>query len=266
MSAGTDATGDRRDLPGATGTAAPATDQAEGLAMEHVTAGYLANDVVLEDVTIRAKPGRVTAVLGPNGSGKSTALRVMYGFLAPRSGRVSLDGRDVTGLAVHERLAAGISFLPQGRSVFPQLTVEENLRLGAWRLRRHQAELRAAVDRMLERYPILARLRGREAGSLSGGQARLLEFGGTLILDPAVVLVDEPSVGLAPVLVDEVYQELARLKDERRTVLLVDQNVQAAVELADHVYTLAYGRNHMEGARDEFTGRLDELIKAWLRL
>jgi branched-chain amino acid transport system ATP-binding protein len=250
------------------GTAqAPGAPAATGaLRMEGVTAGYLRNDIVLEDVTIEARPGKVTAVLGPNGSGKSTSLRVMYGFLAPRSGRVTLGGRDVTGLAVEERLAAGISFLPQGRSVFPRLTVEENLRLGAWRLRRKPAWLRAAVDRMLERYPILAELRGREAGSLSGGQSRLLEFGRALILDPEVVLVDEPSVGLAPVLVDEVYQELARLKDENRTVLLVDQNVQAAVELADHVYTLAYGRNHMDGARDEFTEKLDDLIKTWLRL
>jgi branched-chain amino acid transport system ATP-binding protein len=246
------------------GTARAPTTTA--LRMDGITAGYLRHDVVLDDVSLEARPGKVTAVLGPNGSGKSTALRVLYGFLAPRSGRVTLDGRDVTGLAVEERLAAGVSFLPQGRSVFPRLTVEENLRLGAWRLRRRPAELRAAVDRMLERYPILAGLRGREAGSLSGGQARLLEFGRTLILDPAVVLVDEPSVGLAPVLVDQVYEELGRLKDERRTVLLVDQNVRAAVELADHVYTLAYGRNHMDGARDEFTDRLDELIKAWLRL
>ena len=123
---------------------APATT--DGLRMEGVTAGYLRNDVVLEDVTIQARPGKVTAVLGPNGSGKSTSLRVMYGFLAPRSGRVLLDGRDVTGLAVEERLGAGISFLPQGRSVFPRLTVEENLRLGAWRLRRHQAELRDLIE------------------------------------------------------------------------------------------------------------------------
>jgi branched-chain amino acid transport system ATP-binding protein len=257
MSAGT------ASAPGA-GTPAAAEDA--GLRMEGVTAGYLQHDVVLDDVTIEARSGKVTAVLGPNGSGKSTALRVLYGFLPPRVGRVTLDGRDVTGLAVDERLAAGIAFLPQGRSVFPRLTVEENLRLGAWRLRRRPAELRAAVDRMLERYPTLAKLHGREAGSLSGGQARLLEFGRTLILDPAMVLVDEPSVGLAPVLVDQVYQELARIKEERRTVLLVDQNVRSAVELADHVYTLAYGRNHLQGAKDEFTGRLDELIKAWLQL
>jgi branched-chain amino acid transport system ATP-binding protein len=260
------------DPAGTAGTAGIAKDgggasrTTPALRMDRVTAGYLRNDLVLEGVTIEAVPGKVTAVLGPNGSGKSTALRVLYGFLPPREGRVTLDGRDITALPVDERLAAGIAFLPQGRSVFPQLTVEENLRLGAWRLRRRPAELRDAVNAMLDRYPTLAGLRGRHAGTLSGGQARLLELGRTLILDPSVVLVDEPSVGLAPVLVDEVYDELARLKDEGRTILLVDQNVQAAVELADHVYTLAYGRNHLDGAKDEFEGQLDDLIKTWLRL
>jgi branched-chain amino acid transport system ATP-binding protein len=236
------------------------------LRMEQVTAGYLKHDVVLDGVTLSAQPGRVTAVLGPNGSGKSTALRVLYGFLTPRSGRVLLGDQDITALPVDQRLAAGIAFLPQGRSVFPQLTVEENLRLAAWLLKRRKRELAAAVARMLERYPVLGGLRHKPAGSLSGGQARMLEFGRTLILDPEVLLIDEPSVGLAPNLVDDVYEELARLKSEGRTILLVDQNVQAAVDLADHVYTLAYGRNHLEGARRAFAGQLDDLIKQWLRL
>jgi branched-chain amino acid transport system ATP-binding protein len=243
-----------------------ATNGHPALRMERVTAGYLAHDLVLRDVTVEVRPGKVTALLGPNGSGKSTCLRVMYGFVPPRSGRVMLDGRDVTALPVEDRLAAGIALLPQGRSVLPGLTVEENLRLGAWLLRRRRAEHRAAVEAVLDRYPTLAELRGKPAGALSGGQARLLEFGRTLVLDPSVVLVDEPSVGLAPVLVDEVYQELARLKQEGRTVLLVDQNVHAAVDLADHVYTLAYGENHLEGARDQFEGQLDRLIREWLRL
>jgi branched-chain amino acid transport system ATP-binding protein len=236
------------------------------LRMEDVTAGYFANDVVLDRVHLRAHPGAVTAVLGPNGSGKSTSLRVLYGFLRPRQGRVLLGDRDVTELPVGGRLACGIAFLPQGRSVFPQLTVEENLRLGAWLLRGRRAELNAAVEAMFERYPALKKVRRRPAGSLSGGQARLLEFGRTLVLDPQILLIDEPSVGLAPILVDEVYEEIARLKAEGKTIVLVDQNVQAAVDVADYVYTLAYGRNHLDGARDQFTGQLDELIKTWLRL
>jgi branched-chain amino acid transport system ATP-binding protein len=245
---------------------ATATDRLATLRMDRVTAGYFGHDLVIRDVTLEARPGKVTALLGPNGSGKSTCLRVLYGFLPPRAGRVTVGERDLTGLPVEERLAAGIALLPQGRSLFPSLTVEENLRVGAWLLRRRPAALRAAVDAMFDRYPSLANLRRNQAGSLSGGQARLLEFGRTLILDPAIVLVDEPSVGLAPVLVGQVYEELARLKQEQRTVLLVDQNIQAAVELADHVYTLAYGENHLEGARDQFEGQLDELIRTWLRL
>ena len=236
------------------------------LRMENVTAGYLTHDIVLDGVSLRAHPGRVTAVLGPNGSGKSTSLRVLYGFLRPRSGSVRLGEQDVTALPVGSRLAAGIAFMPQGRSVLPRLSVEENIRLGAWLLRRRRGEFRAAVEAMFDRYPLLAQLRRRPAGSLSGGQARLLEFARTLVLDPRVLLIDEPSVGLAPILVDEVYEEIGRLKSEGRTILLVDQNVQAAVHLADYVYTLAYGKNHLDGARDQFAGQLDELIRKWLQL
>lgn len=242
------------------------TGDTAGLRMERVTAGYLTNDIVLDGVSLHARPGRVTAVLGPNGSGKSTSLRVLYGFLRPRHGRVLLGERDITDLPFGSRLAAGMAFVPQGRSTLPRLSVEENIRLGAWLARRRRAELDTAVTRMFDRYPDLKPLRRKPAGALSGGQARLLEFARTLVLDPRILLIDEPSVGLAPVLVDEVYAEIGRLKEEGRTILLVDQNVQAAVHLADHVYTLAYGRNHLDGARDQFEGQLDGLIKEWLQL
>jgi branched-chain amino acid transport system ATP-binding protein len=242
------------------------TGRAPELRLNGITAGYLANDIVLDDVSMRIEPAKVTVVLGPNGSGKSTALRIMSGFLGPRSGTVTLDDEDITHLNPGERLSRGIAVLPQGRSIFPELTVLDNLRLGAWQLRSDRAAFQDAVDAMLDRYEILGPLRSRMAGSLSGGQARMLEFARTLILKPSVILIDEPSVGLAPVLVDGVYDELERLKEEGRTILLVDQNVQAAVGLADQVYTLAYGRNHLEGARDGFEGQLDDLIKQWLNL
>jgi branched-chain amino acid transport system ATP-binding protein len=245
---------------------AAATELAPELALTGITAGYFANDIVLDDVSVRVEPGKVTVVLGPNGSGKSTLLRIMSGFLSPRSGTVLLGGRDITAKTPAERLALGISVLPQGRSVFPELSVEENLRLGAWQLRSDRSRFAEAVEAMFERYPTIKPLRNRQAGSLSGGQARMLEFARTLILEPSVLLIDEPSVGLAPVLVDGVYDELDRLKDEGRTILLVDQNVQAAVAMADYVYTLAYGKNHLEGSRDGFEGQLDDLIKQWLNL
>lgn len=236
------------------------------LTVTGVTAGYYANDIVLDDVSARVEPGKVTVLLGPNGSGKSTLLRIMSGFLTPRHGSVTLGGVDITAKSPSERLALGISVLPQGRSVFPELTVEENLRLGAWQIRGDRARFAEAVEAMFERYPTIKPLRHKHAGSLSGGQARIVEFARTLILQPQVLLIDEPSVGLAPVLVDGVYDELDRLKEEGRTILLVDQNVQAAVEMADYVYTLAYGKNHLDGARDSFEGQLDGLIKQWLNL
>lgn len=247
-------------------TAASEVRAAPLLKMTDVVAGYYVNDVVLDHVSLEVRPGRVTVVLGPNGSGKSTALRVLSGFLKPRSGSVILGEDDLHDLSPGERHDRGIALLPQGRSIFPGLTVRDNLRLGAWQWRKDRGRLDGAVDAMFERYPRLKPLSDRLAGSLSGGQARLLEFGRTLILDPLVLLVDEPSVGLAPVLVDEVYDEIERLKNEGRTILLVDQNVQAAVALADHVYTLAYGKNHLDGARDSFEGRLDGLIRQWLNL
>ncbi len=244
----------------------PISGNAPELRLNGITAGYFANDIVLDDVSMRIEPAKVTVVLGPNGSGKSTALRVMSGFLKPRTGTVTLAGDDISHLDPGERLSRGVAVLPQGRSVFPELTVLDNLRLGAWQLRSDRGAFQAAVDAMLDRYEVLKPLRSRIAGSLSGGQARMLEFARTLILQPSVLLIDEPSVGLAPVLVDGVYDELERLKEEGRTILLVDQNVQAAVGLADHVYTLAYGKNHLEGARDGFEGQLDDLIKQWLNL
>lgn len=247
-------------------TSPAATKTAPELVLDNVTAGYFVNDIVLDNVSMRVAPGKVTVVLGPNGSGKSTALRIMSGFLKPRTGSVRLDGEDIGELTPGARLARGISVLPQGHSIFPELTVDENLRLGAWTLRQEKSRMVEAIDAMYERYPALKPMRGRLAGSLSGGQSRILEFARTLVLAPSVLLIDEPSVGLAPVLVDGVYDELDRLKAEGRTILLVDQNVQAAVGLADQVYTLAYGKNHLEGARDSFEGQLDGLIKQWLNL
>lgn len=247
-------------------TATTRATEAPTLRMRDVVAGYHTHDLVLNGVSLQVRPGKVTAVLGPNGSGKSTVLRVLAGFLYARTGDVRLGDEDISALAPRERIERGVSLLPQGRSVFPGLTVEENLRLGGWLLRKEPPRMAAAIESTFNRYPELAALRRRPAGSLSGGQARMLEFGRSLILDPTVLLIDEPSVGLAPILVDGMYEEIAKLKAEGRTILLVDQNVRAAVNIADYVYTLTYGRNHLEGDVGDFSGSLDGLIKQWLNL
>ena len=226
--------------------------------LDNVVAGYYSHDVVLDGVTVQARPNRVTAVLGPNGSGKSTALRILAGFLRPRSGRVLLADADITDTPAHRRLALGLGFLPQGRSAFPSLTVQENLLVGAWHVRADRRRVAAALDAAFERYPTLGPLRRRRAGTLSGGQQRLL------VTDPQVLLIDEPSAGLSPLLADVAYSEIERMRSEGRTILLVDQNVRAAIELADDVYVLAYGRNESSGPRSDYAD-LDRLVREWLR-
>ncbi|HLH68847.1 MAG TPA: ABC transporter ATP-binding protein [Candidatus Dormibacteraeota bacterium] len=236
------------------------------LVVEGLEAGYYAGQSILRGVSLRAASGRLTVILGPNGAGKSTALRVLAGLLLPTAGRVLVDGQDVTRLPAHRRAQLGIGFLPQGRSVFGALTVHQNLELGGWTLRRRRRDLERAVEASYERYPKLRPLRDRPAGSLSGGQQRLVEIARMMVANPGLILIDEPSAGLAPNLTEEVYQELTRLRAEGRTVLLVDQNVRAAVEVADYVFTLESGRNHLEGDRARFETELGALIRAWLRV
>jgi len=235
------------------------------LSMRNIEAGYYAHDLVLDHLNIAASPNKATVILGPNGSGKSTALRVLYGILQPRQGQVTLGARDITAVPPHQRLEFGIALLPQGRSTFPELTVQENLEVGGWTLRNDRQKLAQAVEATYERYPILKDMRHKFGASLSGGQQRILEIARMMVSDPKILLIDEPSVGLAPLLVKQVYEEIAKFKAEQRTIVLVDQNIEAAVEIADYVYTLEYGRNHLEGNHTEFEGKLANLVKEWLR-
>lgn len=241
---------------------APAPSTSPAIELREIVAGYYADQPVLQGLDLACREGEVTALLGPNGAGKSTALRVIAGLLRPSHGQVLLFGEDITGASAHELARRGIAFLPQGRSTFPELTVENNLELGAWTLPRRSR--RAAVEAVYERYPTLKEHRKAPAARLSGGQQRLLEISRALVADPKVVVVDEPSVGLSPILADRSYAELAALRAEGRTVILVDQNVRPAVALADYLYSLRRGRTEREGRRNELTSDLTELVREWL--
>ena len=235
------------------------------LRMENVVAGYLPGHPVLRGVTLRAAPGKLTAVLGPNGAGKSTVLKVLSGFLVPVGGQVTANGTDIAPLPAHRHLELGIGLLPQDRSVFPELTVVENLELGAWLWRGDRTRLRRGVEAALGRYPALTDFRNRPAGSLSGGQQRMLEIARLLVTGPNALLIDEPSAGLSPIVATQVYRELATLKREGRTILLVDQDVRAAIEIADYVYVLSSGRNDAEGDHSAFEeGGLGAMVRGWL--
>jgi branched-chain amino acid transport system ATP-binding protein len=234
------------------------------LQVTNVVAGYTAGQPILRGVDLSAAPGRITVVLGPNGAGKSTLLRVVAGFLTPESGAVLLDETNISTLPAHQHLAQGIALLPQGHSTFPELTVAENIELGGWSIRSDRRRLRDSVEAMFARYPHLAKLRDRPAGSLSGGQQRAVEIARLLVSNPTVLLIDEPSVGLSPIVAAQVYDELVALRAEGRTILLVDQDVRAAIRIADYVYVLNSGKNDVEGDRSAFEGDLGAIVRGWL--
>jgi branched-chain amino acid transport system ATP-binding protein len=204
-------------------------------------------------VSVRAAPGEITAILGANGTGKSTLLKTIAGHLRPEAGSIRLDGSDLAGCHPHRMLARGVAYIPQLPGVFDQMTVEENLLIGAWGFRRDRARVRRALAAQYERFPMLAQKRRQKADELSGGQQRMVELGRALLADARVLLVDEPTAGLAKLLSREVYDLLGALRDDGCTVLLVDQEIRQALKVADQVFVLDLGRNRLSGAAHEFT-------------
>lgn len=234
------------------------------LEVKDVVAGYTREVPILNGLNLTAEDGRVTVILGPNGAGKSTMLKTVYGYLKPEAGEILHNGRSLLGLKPKDMLREGIAYLIQGHSVFPRMTVEENLELGGWTMRGDKARMQEAFERLYERFPRLKEKRRLSAGVLSGGEQRMLEIARLTMTGPSTLLLDEPSVGLMPKLVDEVYAEIHRLKEERYTILIVDQNVKKSISIADYVYSLALGENRHEGPREDFSRRLDEIVKEWI--
>ena len=217
------------------------------VAIDRLVAGY-GKMQILHGFDLRIARGQSLCLIGPNGAGKSTVLHSIQGFTRVFSGTISVDGRDVTRMSAHRKLRdAGVAYVLQDNSVFPDMTVEENLLMGGYLLRsRHEA--RHATDRVLERYPRLAERRRQSAGVLSGGERRLLEISRALIMDPAVLLVDEPSIGLEPRYIDMVFEILADLQQtERKTIIMVEQNAKKGLEFADLGYVLVAGRIALAG-------------------
>jgi branched-chain amino acid transport system ATP-binding protein len=211
------------------------------LELRNISAGY-GTGRVLENVNLVVPDGAVVALLGPNGAGKTTLLKVMSGLLRPMSGRVLLDGVDVTGASPFELARSGICHVPEGRGIFPTLSVADNLRLQAPRsVDRRAVELAAAV------FPRLAQRRNQLAGTMSGGEQQMLALSRAYVAEPATVLLDEVSMGLAPLIVDEIFRYLRRIASEGISLLVVEQYVARALELADYVYILNRGRIRFAG-------------------
>ncbi|MEZ4713001.1 MAG: ABC transporter ATP-binding protein [Caldilineaceae bacterium] len=215
--------------------------------------GYYRDLNILQGVNLTAREGMITTILGANGVGKSTTLKAIYGFLRPNEGDILIDGQSVLGVPTYERIKMGLAYIPQQPGVFRWMSVEENLEVGAWTFRNDKARLKRKLEENYDRFPILRDKRKQLTGELSGGQQRMVEIGRTLMTDPKVILVDEPTAGLAKLLSEEVYQMLVNLRDrDGLTILLVDQEIREALKIADYVYVLELGRNKFEGPASEF--------------
>jgi len=215
----------------------------ELLSVENIVGGY-GKLTVLNGTTLKVARGALTTVIGPNGAGKSTVFKAIFGLLRVASGRIVFDGRDITHLEPRALLELGISYVPQGRNVFPELSVLHNLELGTT-----AAPARAArIDGLMDRFPMLRKKRDAQASTLSGGEQKLLEIARGLLLEPKLMLIDEPSIGLSPLLVKEIFQTLQDLRAGGMSILMVEQNAKRALEMSDYGVVMELGQTRMEAS------------------
>ncbi len=223
---------------------------------------YYGNIAAVKGLTFEVRQGEIVTLIGSNGAGKSTTLRTISGLLRPRKGDVSFEGRVITKDEGHQIVSAGICHSPEGRRIFPRMTVDENLDLGAF-LRKDKIEIAADRDRVLELFPRLAERISQKAGTMSGGEQQMLAVARAMMGKPKVILLDEPSMGLAPVLVDLIFDIIEKIRDQGVTVLLVEQNALAALRVADYAYVLESGHLKLEGEARKLSED-DEIVRAYL--
>ena len=237
------------------------------LNLDNVTAGYAQDIDVLRDVSLQVHAGEVSGLIGLNGAGKSTVIRTICGFLAPKAGRIEYLGEPINGIDPHRLIDRDICCIPQESSLFPYLTVEENLRLPLQgRSRKFAAALTQRFDEMLQIFPALAARRRAQAGDLSGGQQKQLEFAKAWLQRPRLCLIDEPSIGLSPILAEEVFGWIERFAQSGMGILLIDHNVRRVVKMSDRIHVLSLGRITAAGGRQDFEGDLHEQVRQWLGL
>lgn len=216
------------------------------LTLEGVVAGY-GKLTVLNETTFGVPRGAITTIIGPNGAGKSTVFKALFGLLPLQRGRTVFDGRDITSLPPRRLLERGIVYVPQGRNVFPELSVRHNLEFGL-APSGGAADAAARIEAVMAQFPMLREKAGAQASTLSGGQQKLLEIARGLLRDPKLILIDEPSIGLSPVLVQQIFALLGELRARGVTILMVEQNAKRALEISDHGIVLELGRVRMSGA------------------
>jgi len=223
---------------------------------------YYMDVFILKGISLNMKSNTITAVIGPNGAGKSTLLRSIFGLIPKKRGKIIFNGYDITNEAPHRLFRMGMTYIPQHRSIFPWLTVHENLIMGAQDLDKNQ--LKAKLSGIYEQYPLLKNKKHNLAMSLSGGQQRLLEFARAMLREPKIMLIDEPTTGLDPRSTNIVYNEISRLKDKNIAVLLVEQNVRRAVEICDFLVVMKDGQILIQNDKEKIEDQIVDIVKDWL--
>ena len=213
-----------------------------------MTAGYGNGPDIISSCSINVNRGEIVAILGPNGAGKSTAMKAMLGLLKLKSGSIYIDGKDITSLSPQDRVKTGISFVPQTRNVFADLTVRENLEVGAF-LR--EDDVNKVIDEIYDLFPILNEKKSQIVGELSGGQRQQVALGRALMIRPSVLMLDEPTAGVSPIVMDELFQHIIKVKKTNVAIIMVEQNAKQALSISDRGYVLVTGQNKFEGSGNE---------------
>ena len=228
------------------------------LEAKNIVAGYTKELDILRGISLKVEKDQVVSIIGPNGCGKSTTFRTLFGLLPLREGQIAFDGEDVTGAAPADLLRRGITFVPQGRHVFPLMTVRENLELGAY-VRRDRRGIQKDLERVYELFPLLRERAKQKGGSLSGGEMQTLEMGRAMLLNPRLMFLDEPSLGLSPLMANQVFDKVEEIRAAGSTMLIVEQNADRSLRMSDYAYVFETGRNKHEGPAE--TIRNDEEVK-----
>jgi len=227
---------------------------------ENMTGGYGNGPNIINSCSVKVERGEIVSILGPNGAGKSTAMKAMLGLLNLKSGSIKIDGKDITKLSPQDRVKEGISFVPQTKNVFAGMTVEENLEMGAFLV---LDDYRSIIDEIYSLFPILREKRNQLVGELSGGQRQQVALGRALMIRPSVLMLDEPTAGVSPIVMDELFDHIVKVKRTNVAILMVEQNAKQALNISDHGYVLVTGENRYSGTGQELLNN-PEVRKSFL--